>query len=237
MSDQLYETWWYNSSEGGFYYRGRWYATEADLNSAGYYKVYTRGLSLGSTRYALKYQKDLYQLPDGSFKTYEHAHAEGWAERRSFDRVFIRLSDYTILIGYYNTSDGYYVEGVWHDTESDLNTAGYLVGEEEVTIYSTTSLTTYKAIKNQSYGYFIADPSYPSWLSESDLEALDLSLLLCFLPIISLFIIFTDFISIDFFDLSLFSGEVFTFFISSFKSSIILFLFIVIITDFLSLSL
>lgn len=177
MSDQLYETWWYNSSEGGFYYRGRWYATEADLNSAGYYKVYTRGLSLGSTRYALKYQKDLYQLPDGSFKTYEQAHAEGWTERHSVDRVFIRLSDYTILNGYNNYRDGYYVEGVWYDTESDLNTAGYLVGEEEVIIYSTTSFTTYKAIKNQSYGYFIADSSYPSWLSESDLEALGLSLL------------------------------------------------------------
>ena len=130
MSDQLYETWWYNSSEGGFYYRGRWYATEANLNLSGYYKVYTRGLSLGSTRYALKYQKDLYQLPDNSFKTYEQAHANGWTERRSVDKVFIRVSDYTSLYGYYNSFDGYYVEGVWYQNESDLNTAGYQVVDE-----------------------------------------------------------------------------------------------------------
>ena len=91
MSDQLYEDWWYNSTEGGFYYRGKWYATEEDLNSAGYYKVYTRNLFLGSTSYVLNYQKDIYRMPNEEFLTYDQAHSLGYSIEESFSKVYIKL--------------------------------------------------------------------------------------------------------------------------------------------------
>lgn len=36
-NENITENWWLNSSEGGYYCRGNWYANEAALNNAGYY--------------------------------------------------------------------------------------------------------------------------------------------------------------------------------------------------------
>lgn len=176
MSDQLYEDWWYNSSEGGFYYRGRWYATEEDLNSAGYYKVYTRDLFLGSTHYVLNYQKDLYRMPDGEFLTYDQAHSLGYSIELSLSKVYVKLEDYSILDGYFNTSDGYYIDGNWYSSEIELNNNGYIVGDYTITIYSKDSFTKYDAIFREDLGIRISSDEYPTWLNESDLSSLNLSI-------------------------------------------------------------
>ena len=175
MPDKLYEDWWYNSTEGGFYYRGKWYATEEDLNLAGYYKVYTRNLFLGSTRYALNYQKDLYRMPNEEFLTYDQAHSLGYSIEESLSKVYIKLEDYSIVNGYFNESDGYYIDGNWYSSEVELNKDGYIVGDYTICIYSKNSFNKYDAIFRECNGIRISSDKYPTWLSESDLSSLDLS--------------------------------------------------------------
>ena len=187
MANQLYENWWMNLTEPncGIYYRGEWYSSEAVLNEHGYYIVYNRTLYLGESHQEYKYQNVYYLMDVDNYKTYAQVHALGYSEYVSYTYYFIKTSTLEYLEGYYNSTDGYYVEGVWYETLQELNTAGYQVGENHVYLYRKHELKRYDALVrvwNNIIQYFINDSVINYWFTESDMNSLDLQ----FLPSVEL---------------------------------------------------
>ncbi len=181
MADQLYENWWMNLTEPncGIYYRGTWYSSESELNTHGYYIVYNRTLYLGSFHQEYKYQ-NIYYLMGDDYKTYAQAHSLGYSENVSYTYHFIKTETLEYLEGYYNSTDGYYVEGVWYDSLQELNMAGYQVGEKHTYIFRKSFIKRYDAIVrvwNNITQYFINDSEINYWFTESDMDSLDLQFL------------------------------------------------------------
>lgn len=140
MANHIYETAYKNLDEGGYYYRGSWYATEAELNENGYYIVYDKTLYLGTTGYSFRYQHNLY-LVDGEYVEYQDLHIIGYSMIPSQRCGFSEIATSDYFVGYSNEDDGYYIANNWYETEQDLNNAGYILGTPE----------------NVSYNYFLVD--------------------------------------------------------------------------------
>lgn len=181
MSDQIYENWWMNLTEQdcGIYYRNQWYATESALNSDGYYIVYSRKLYLGENWATYKYHGDHYNI-NGEYYTYALAHALGYSTNRSWNYYYIDCNNLYYKLGYYNPTDGYYVDNTWYASLQDLNNAGYEVGTETTYIYKKHALKRYNAIvriRNDVKYYYIADQTVNQWFTESEMDSLELSFL------------------------------------------------------------
>lgn len=131
MSSQIYDRGYKNLGEGGYYYDGNWYSTEQAFNEAGYYEAKDAIVYLGTSSTKVKLQSIYYLLGD-EYYTFNELHKLGYSLTRSIVKYFVNTLDNTYYSGYYNNSDGYFVNdglGLWYTTIQELNAAGYDVGD------------------------------------------------------------------------------------------------------------
>lgn len=131
---QKYETWWFSISEGGYYYRDVWYPDESRLESAGYYVVSDINLYLGPKTVSTKYQSNTYFINDDYYQ-YSDLHADGYSKYASDIYMYADTSAMTVKLGYCNSNDGYYANGLWYQTVRDLHAAGYNLLDEVVDLF------------------------------------------------------------------------------------------------------